>query len=280
MALDNIAQLIAAGFARGQVAKLNSGGYPMGLTGTLSAGSSVGLYDIQGVQNANVQIPQAEKTTVMGNNQVMAAFLWKPGDTPEWDMDCAVIDMDLAAAAENVKVRDLDKWSIHPIAAEDLVYDTMMLLLSTNAQSKDSGSDGLDLWYHVLIPRVQMAYLGPAGLTMRGENLARYHCIVSPTSLLPWGESMSLDNEGTTRAPILEWISEYKLSIDTIALEAATAQITLAYTPAMDAVTAGSGILGFSDGSPITLTSVDPGTKVVDFTGPGESTGVFLYEHL
>ena len=280
MPLDNIAQLIAAGFARGQTAKLNSGGYPMGLTGSLSAGAAVGLYDVQGVQTANVQIPQAEKTTVMGNNQVMAAFLWPPGDTPEWDMDCAVIDMDLAAAAENVKVRELDKWNIHPIAAQDLVYDTMLLLLSTNAQSKDAGSDGLDLWYNLLIPRVQMAYLGPAGLNMRGENLARYHCIVSPTSLFPWGVSMDLDTDGTTRAPILEWTSEYKITLDTIALEAATAEITLAYTPAMDTVTAGSGILGFSDGSPITLSSVTPGTKVCAFTAPGVSTGVFLYEHL
>jgi hypothetical protein len=279
--LDNIGQIIAAGFELGQTARLSSGGYPMGLTGSLSEGSSTGLYEVLGVRTANPQIPQAEKVTVSGNNRPLAAFLFPPGDTPEWDMDVAVLDMDLGAAAEAVKVRDLDKWSLHPIGAEDLVYQDMLLLLTSEAQSKDSGSDGLSLWYNLLVPRVKMAYLGVTGLNMRGENIARYHVIVSPSALYPWGEALSLANEGTGRAVMLEWTSENKITLDTIHLGAATAEITLARTPAMDTVDAGSGILLWVNGETEPLLTVTPSTKVATFAAQSQGDiGVVAYEYV
>ena len=279
--LDNIAQIIAAGFEMGQTAKLDSSGHPMGLAGSLAEGSSAGLYEVLGVRTANPQIPQAEKVTVSGNNRPLAAFLFPPGNTPEWDMDVAVADMDLAAAAEAVKVRDYDKWAIHPVGAEDLVYQDMMLLLTSEAQSKDAGSDGLTLWYNLLVPRVKLAYMGVTGLNMRGENIARFHAIVSPSALYPWGESLSIANEGTGRAVMLEWTTENKVSLDTIHLGAATTSIVLARTPAMSTVTAGSGILLWVNGTAEALLTVVPATKTATFAAQSAGDiGVVAYEYI
>jgi hypothetical protein len=281
MALDNIGQIISAGFEEGQLALLNSGGFPLGLAGTLSAGSSVGLYNVRGVRTANPSLPQPEKTTVMGNNRALGTFLWKPGDYPEFDMDVAVGDLDLTAASENVLVRDLDKWSLRVLGGDELTYQDIMLLLSTEAQSKATGSDGQSLWYHLLIPRAKMAYIGPQGLNMRGENIFRYHVITRSTDKYPWGEAFAADTEGVTGGVMLEWTSEHRLSMDTILLEAATAQITLSHTPAMDTVTAGSGILFYVDGTEVALTGVTPSTKVATFTadeGYAGKYGVCIYE--
>jgi len=281
MPLSNIAKIISGGFEEGQIAALN-GAYPMGLAGSLAQGSSAGLYNILGVQTANVQIPNFEKTTIMGNNRVMGAFLWKPGDTPEWDLDVAVSDQDLAAAVENTKARDLDKWTLHPLQADDATFQDMMLLLSTEAQSKDAGSDGESLWYNLLIPKVKMGYVGPQGVNQRGENNFRYHVVVRPTDTYPWGEALSLSNEGTTGAVMFEWTSEYRVTMDTIVVAAATASITLAYTPAMDDVAAGNGILMYVNGADYSasLTSVTPATKAVAFTATSQDDdiGVVIYE--
>ena len=281
MALDNIAQIISGGFEEGQVALLN-GNYPMGLTGALSAGSSAGLYNMLGVRTANINIPANEKTTVMGNNRPLGVFLWKPGDFPEFDIDVAVSDSDLAAAVEGVKARDLDKWTLHPVQGDDVVYQDAMLLFSTEAQSKDAGSDGDSLWYHLLVPKCKIAYVGPQGVNMRGENIFRYHVVVRSTDTYPWGEALSGANEGTTGAVMFEWTSEYRLSMDTIVLEAATAQITLSYTPGMTTITSGSGILMYVNGADYSanLLTVTPSTKVVTFTATSQADdiGVVMYE--
>jgi len=280
MALNNIAKLISAGFEEGQIALL-SGNYPMGLAGALSQGSSAGLYFMLGVQTANVQIPNYEKTTIMGNNRPMGTFLWKPGDLPEFDIDVAVADLDLAAAVEGVKARDLDKWTLHPMMGSDVVFKDCMLLLSTEAQSKDSGSDGDSLFYNLLIPKCKLGYVGPQGVNQRGENVFRFHVVVRTTDTYPWGEALSAAAEGTTGAVIVEWFSENKVTLDTIKVAAVTAQITLAYTPAMSTVTANSGILAYKNGAAYaSLLTVTPATKVVTFTATGAADDilVFLYE--
>jgi len=281
MALNNIAKLISAGFEEAQIALLN-GNYPMGLTGALTQGSSAGMYNMLGVQTANVQIPNYEKTTIMGNNRPMGTFLWKPGDLPEFDIDVAVSDADLSAAVEGVKARDLDKWTLHPMQGSDVVFKDCMLLLSTEAQSKESGSDGDSLWYNLLIPKCKLGYVGPQGVNQRGENVFRYHVVVRPIDTYPWGEALSTANEGTTGAVIIEWNSENKVSLDTIKVAAATAQITLAYTPAMTTVTANSGLIAYKNGASYSasLLTVTPATKVVTFTATAQDDDilVFLYE--
>ncbi|MBN1965484.1 MAG: hypothetical protein JW910_12615, partial [Anaerolineae bacterium] len=180
---------------------------------------------------------------------------------------------------EGVKARDLDKWTLRALGGDDLTYQDAMLLLSTEAQSMESGSDGDSLWYNLLIPRCKLAYLGPTGVNMRGENIFRFHVKVRPTDTYPWGETFSLTNDGVTRAPIFEWITENRVTMDTIALEAATAQITLSYTPAMDDPADGNGILFYVDGVDTAMLTVVPSTKVVTFSAPGApATGVVVYE--
>lgn len=278
MALDNIAQVLSGGFEEGQLA-LTSGAYPMGLAGSLSEGSSAGLYFVKGVRAANVQIPQPDVVTVMGNDRPLGAFLFPPGSLPSFDLDVAVVDLDLAAALEGVKVRDLDKWALHPVAATDVTYKDVMLLLSTQAQSKEAGSDGDSLWYHVLIPRARLAYLGLQGVNMRGENIARFRAMVRATDLYPWGEAIDEADEGSTSVPIFEWTSENKVSMDTIHLGDATTEITLSYTPAMSAVDAGNGILFYVNGTATALTGVTPGTKVATFAAQSQGDiGVVVYE--
>lgn len=280
MALNNITQILAAGFEEGQIGLLSAGGYPMGLTGALAEGASAGLYAVKGVRAANPTLPQPETTTIMGNNRALGVFQWKPGALPEFDLDLAVNDQDLAAAVEGVKARDLDKWTLHALGGDEVSYEDAMLLLSTHAQSQEQGSDGLSLWYHILIPVCQLSYVGPQGLNMRGENIFRFHVTVRPTSKFPWGEAFSVADDGVTRAVMFEWTSEHKLAMDTLVCAAATAQITLSYTPAMDTVTAGSGILFYVDGTETALTGVTPATKIATFTAPGTGgeVGVVIYE--
>lgn len=279
MAFENVKQILGAGFHRAQTALLDVNGYPAGLAGALSAGGDAGLYQMLGVRNSAINVPSPRRTVVRGDQRPLRTFFFPPDDAPSWDTEVAVSDWDVAAAFEDVKARDLAAWSLHPIGAKDLTYKSGCLLLSSHAASKDSGSDGLDGWYHLLIPSVKMAYLGPGELNDINELSFKFAVTVSPASKHMWGEPVSDTNEGTTEAVMFEMSTLGPISLHTVAGNDVITSVVLDYTPLSSAVDDGH-ILYFLNGVETALASITPGTKTATFAALAAGAyGVVAYEH-
>ena len=59
--MANAAQVIMGGFATGKLHRLDTAGYAMGITGTLSNGSDAGSYELRGVKTADLQVPEPDE---------------------------------------------------------------------------------------------------------------------------------------------------------------------------------------------------------------------------
>ena len=230
---DNVGKLISAGFDRAYVVLLDDSGYAMGLTGAIANGSDAGCYMIDGVKTANVSLPSAKRVNITGRNRILGAFLFPPGEEPSFDLEGAVADFDLAAAVENTKVRDLGKWSIHPIMAKELSYADVFLILEMDAQSKESGSDGLSVKYSLLM-KAQMTYLGPGSVNEQGAATFRFSVAVTHWGIYPWGESLTTAAEGATEAAMVEMTSDNWLLIHTFVGDNTATSFTVDETPAGD----------------------------------------------
>lgn len=281
MAFDNVAQVIAAGFRRGQLALINDDNYPMGLTGTLAAGEMVGLTHLGGVRTANLSIPEATRVVVTGDERAIGAFLFPPDQLPVFDIEVAIADFDIAAAFEGVKVHDLESWSIHAMQGREIDYKRGMIMLSTRAQSQASGSDGLTGWYHLLCPQVEIAYLGPGALNQRDERVFNFRVSVSPATMYPWGDAFTIPNEGVTEASILELTSANQLSMHTAEGDTVFTDIILDHTP-IDDDPAFTHHDVYRDGVTEVLTSITPATKtcVLGTNLDADEVAVVVYEHV
>ena len=280
MAWANVAQIIAAGFRRGQLALLGSNLAPQGLTGTLVAGTDIGLTTLVGVQTANINIPEYERVVITGDDRALGAFLFPSADLPMFDIEVGVADFDIAAAFEAVLVRDLEDWALHPIGGKEIDFNTGMLILSIIAQSQASGSDGLYGWYHLLMPSVQIGYLGPGQLANRDGRSFRFRVSVSPASVYPWIEALSLANEGVTEASIIEWTSENPISMTTARGDTVKTDVILDNTPVDDDPTETHHIV-YRDGVTEVADSITPATKTVVLSPnlDADEYAVVVYEH-
>ncbi len=230
---DNVASIISAGFDRAYIVLTDSGGYAAGLTGSLANGSDAGCVMIDGVKTANVNIPTATRVSIKGRNRVMGGFQFPAGEEPSFELEGAVSNMDINAAVEKVKVRQLGKWTLHPVMGKEVEYQDVFLLLEMDAQSKDAGSDGIGVKYCLLM-KAQMAYLGPGSVTYQGETSFRFSVTVTHWGVYPWGESLDIADEGVTSAAMIEIVSDNWLLLHSFVGDNTATSFAVDETPAGD----------------------------------------------
>lgn len=275
----NVDQIIAAGFEELLIGINDSDGYPIALTGTLAPGASAGLSRFVGVQTANVNIPQANRVPVRGNNRVSGVFIFDPGETPTFEIEVGTLDLNLGAAIEGGKVRDVGDFSVRPIFTDTKQFKSCTLWFLSHATSQEDASDGLAVVYGLMVPRATLNYLGPTSIADVSERSWRYEVVVNPTSKYPWGELLTLENDGCTRASLFETTSEYWPDIVVAYGDDALTSVTLPYEPAGDETT--NKTQAWIDGTTKALDSVDTATKLVSWTtalAAGEKMAL-LYEH-
>jgi hypothetical protein len=275
----NVTQLIAAGWEKALVSLLDGDGFPIGLSTALDEGSDVGASRVRGVKTANVQVPAAERVTITGDNRPQGAFLFPPGEYPNFDIEVSIADFDLAAALESQVVRDVGDMSMHPIQSDTVQYLHALLWLQSHATSKESGSDGLSCVYGLLMPRVKLAYLGPGAFNEREGRSFKFNVALNPTTRYPWGLALNLDDDGCLSAPMFETANEYWPMLHTFKGDNSKTFWTVDYTPAGDETT--NKVLGWNEGADQAFSDVDVATKTLTVAAPiaaGDRV-VALYEY-
>jgi len=267
--MANAAQTIQAGFRRGIVHLLDTSGYAMGITGSLSNGSDAGSYQVQGVKAGDFQLPEPDKTDITGDDRFLGAFVWPLSASPSGSIEMAVYDQDLFVALEGTTKRTLGGAELHVLGGEEASPQDVCMIFQSEAKSRTSGYVGLSKKFGLIIPKASVSVLGPSTLNERGEINARLSVTIQTADQYPWGEAFSLANEGVTNGVMIPFTSDYWVDLHAFVGDGTATTVTLDHTPAGDGTGTPARVKVWKNGTALTVTTdftVNTSTKVVTFT--------------
>ncbi|GAB4434142.1 MAG: hypothetical protein Kow00120_00300 [Anaerolineae bacterium] len=285
--MSNAAQLIAAGFAKARLHRLDTAGYAAGINGVLANGEDAGSYEIQGPRTADMSVPDPETTDIVGGNTLMGAFTWPLGQTPRGSFEGAVFDMDLNVALEGIKKRTLGGVELQVVGAKEADPKDVCLWFMSDAVSKTTGYKGLKRKFGLLAPKASARFLGAGQVTQRQELTARLALTIQGSDVYPWGEAISLANEGATEGLMILFAADYWVDLHAFVGDGTTDTVVLQYTPAGDHTATPARCTVYEDGTALTPTTdwqLNPATKTLTFQAgsiPAAGAKVAIwYEHL
>lgn len=250
--MANITQYNSAGLDSVYWAVNNSAGYPCGTAGTLANGADASMARLVGVQSLNLPMQAPREVNISGDDGSQGIYLFPPESLPNGDIVLGNMDLTLWAKAQNMKVYADGEYSGVVGQPDSPSFLNMTFIVNAQAKSAQSGSVG-NAGYRVKVyPKVQAVPIGDSGQTSAAGTSFTHRLIANVSDKLPWGQSFTEANHGTTRAAVYEFFSDYRVLLHTHVSDASDTGITLSFTPA--AATAGK-IQLWRNGTLLTITT-------------------------
>lgn len=277
---DNITQWFAGGFERVQWGVIDSSGYFIGTGTTLANGSDSGMGQLQSPNVANVPSSGARTIQPEGGDSI-AGRIALPGITEiRFQLGLSVQDLAFKAAAEGTKVYTLEEYDFGMFDPDSPTFQTMCLLFTRKAASSEQANPGSG-FEHLLLPSCQVVPQGP-GNFQTGENpaLYNYEVVVNRATKFPWGQALTLNDQGTLKAGGTDFWSENRVTLHAFKGDGTEDEIIVDYTPVSGTLNTKNFVHtdGVKETTDITIT---PATKLFDFTAAPSAgeTVVIFYEH-
>lgn len=272
------------GFAFCQAWKVGTDGLAYGTAGEGAAnGVTTHARLLKNPVSAQVPNPARVVTNLTGGNRWLGQVQFGVSDVGQFPLVLEDIDLDFFAMAggSTVDVTNNSRWSQASDNKNNVNLPQLGLMFSTIFQSRDDGSDGVNLWINYIIPRctvdvnfAQLAYQAEGQVT----------CQVAPTmsSKKPTGEPLTGMGVKDGKAVMYVVVSPKPLALTTaIGAGTPSATYTLGFKPTDSGVTLGNTANHqVIDGTPEAADAVSTTTAVVtkgDAGATGDKT-VMLYE--
>lgn len=278
----NVEQFNSAGIERVYWAVNSPAGYPYGITGSIANGSDASMARIIGTQSFNLPLQPPRQVSIPGDDSVQAIYFFSAETLPNGDMVLGNIDLNLWAKSQGINVYadgDFDTVVGQP---DSPTFNQLTLMTVSQAKSAMSGSVGNAGWYINIFPRVQLVPIGNQGLSNAAGTSFTHQMIANVTDKLPWGQSFTVANHGTTRAAMYQFYSENRVCMHTHISDAADLTFTLSYLPA---AASGNKVKLWRNGTALAYTTdytVNASTGVVTLVSAGTAADVVVarYEHV
>lgn len=280
MALDNIEKFFAGGFERAQVGVIDSNGYFIGSASTLANGADSGMLNLENPNTATIPSTGVRLIQPEGGDTI-AGRIALPGIAAlQFTLGLAVQNLALEALAQGTKVYALEEYDFGVFDPETPTFATLCMLLSRKAGSAVNASPGVG-YENLLLPSVQIVPQGP-GQFQTGENAAlyNYEVTVNRASKYPWGQALTLNDQGALKAGGFPFWSENRVSMHAFRGDGTEDEIIVDYTPVSGTLNTKNFVHvdGVKETTDITIT---PATRLFDYGTPPSAgeTVVIFYEH-
>lgn len=229
--MADVLSFIAAGLDSIQWAYRHSGGWSAGAANLLASdtGESSSMARLLGANAAPFQQNQPNIVNIPGDNTSLGQFMFKPTDRPTFQLTVSVNDFTFKGAISNLATVDEGDWKWSPNPPAGTVLNPMILLLSRNNQSQDSGSVGDEGWEHLLLFNTQLTYLG-SGYNTQGAAVYLFQVIVNDSDTLHDGRTIQ-SVFGTQKMDSFEWSSANRVTMVTFVGDGTADDVVLTQKP-------------------------------------------------
>lgn len=275
--LTNISQWVSGGAKKFQFAT-SSSGRPYD-DSSLTAGNSAGMTDVEGFSVASVSFPEPRILNIEGDDSVRASIIF-PGNTlPSLTLGFRDLALSFLNSIQGTSTDDAQ--SIYDFGIIDpgtLSFPDLFLMMTRRAVSTEAGSEG-NGYETVVFPLCTGTFTG-GGDFSTGDNAGQYgfQLTVNRVSQLPWGETLTTANHGTTEASGFIFWSEQIPTFDVFIQNNSDTSFTLSKTLASN-----SQAIAFDGASGASAATLAVTISTNDLTFTAQTSGnitTALYERV
>lgn len=266
-----------AGVAGIQVAIVNTNGYPMGITGSITPGTGAAFKYMKFAKRFGGTAPAPTRVTAIGdNNRNRHEYLYPANQVGEIAFMFHALDLDAYAGFTGLqKYTDGNGNAVLLQSNAPANAAQACVVCNIDAQDADSGSFGIRKWANEIFPLVTVAPL----LAQLQEVAAaewQYTGIPTQSDKFPWGVQLNATTHGATRSAGSIITSDYPLVLETLVATTSQTTYALTYTPATPGSTY---FLAWKNGVLQTSGQATNSGKAVTMTTPSyNDIYVFRYE--
>lgn len=184
---------------------LDSAGYLMGTTGSISNGSDTGMGRLNGVNSVGLTIPESRTVVIPGDNGSKGGILIPAEGVPEGEIVTSVADLTFQSQAQTLTTRTLGDTVTQMLGTQCPTYKSICLIVNSPALDQTSGNIGAPGYHTYVFWKLQVQ---PRSGTIENGNAASFsHKTVSThASQAFWGEAFPSGSTGwgTTTGLILD----------------------------------------------------------------------------
>jgi hypothetical protein len=279
--LLNLSRWISGGFAEAAYA-ISSSGRPYDASTAVEATTGADVYGmtvLKGAKTANIQIPQAEILQIPGDDGVRGVIQFPGNALPTFDMVFSDLTMSFANAMQGTITDDVQSvYDFLLLDPENRSFPDIFLQLTRRAVATEPGSTG-NGYETVLFLQSTVSFAGPSGFST-GANAGEYtfNVAVNRTSILPWGEPLTIGAHGSSAASGFIFWSEQVPTFDVAIKDGVVTDWTLSKTLASNAQAITFKTVSGTTSSD--TATVDAGNNQVDSVAAGASGNILtiMYE--
>lgn len=227
--LTNISQWLSGGARKFQYS-VSSSGRPYD-AGSLTAGNNSGMTDVEGFSVAAVSFPEPRILNIEGDDTVRGSIIF-PGNTlPSITLTFADFTMAFLDAIQGTTADDAQSvYDFGILDPNNLSFPDLFVMFTRRSPSTEAGSEGTG-YESLVFPLCTGAFTGTGDFNT-GDNAGEYgfQLTINRVSQLPWGETLTTANHGTTEASGFIFWSEQIPTFDVFIQNNSATSFTLTKT--------------------------------------------------
>lgn len=256
---------------------VNASGYPMGVTGSLTAGTGSPLQVLKMSKRIGGQAAAPVRYTAVGdNNRNRLEFIASAAQLAENSFLFHVLDMDWYAGSAGLKKFTDGNGNAVLMQTNQAAAAAQCCIVATmDAEVADSGSFGQKKYVNEIYSLVTIT---PLLAQLQEVSAAEwgYTGVPSMADKFPWGTSFNATTHGATKAVGEILTSDYPIVLETLVATTSQTTYALTYTPATPTTTY---FLAWKNGTLLTTSGATVSGKTVTMTTPAyNDVYVFRYE--
>lgn len=268
-------KVAGAGARQSKYWLLDEDGYP---SGDQSGANGYDGVRLNFLKSAALTIPDVQPIVHTGDDRAFAQDFLPPTALPTGTLTTGGSNLESDTELTNTLVEDLGDIAIQGMATDQQGNEVdVCLFLTRQALDTDPASPtkGLRRWLTYVMPKTRII---PKGGSME-ENSAdpnSYNVIPTNSNKKPWGVAFTTEDNGFTESPLLRMISPNPPTMERWNGNGTIDEFNLTNTPISVAKTH-----FFSNGTPVTVASVDAGAKTATLQSAPANNAVVIavYEH-
>lgn len=278
MPLVNVNEWLAGGFERAQLGVIDSSGYFVGKTTTTTTLTGDGMIQLQDPKTANIPRRGTRRLAIEAGDKLAGTIQFPSIEEGAFTLEIARMNQSVAALTMGNKVYAEEEWDMNSFDPADITYQSVCLLFSRKALSKEAGQVGTG-WEHLLLYNCTMNYNGPGEFrTGTNEATYSYDVVFNRSTKTPWGRTLSTANDGTTEDSGKQFFTQGKFTLHSFLGDNSDTTAVLEYVPV--SATLNTQFMVYEDGVKATTGITISSSTVTWGAAPGAAErDVILYEH-
>lgn len=274
--MANIEQWISADLTAVHIAYRGVGGYMAGAAKLLTSdtGESSGMHLLDGATDIPIAVSGAQYVNIPGNGGIIARLPRKSTDVPTFVVTVSPRDIAAENMCQDRSKYAVGEWDKVGIGGAKRLSD-MILLAHRGGASWEPSSRNSPGYENLLIPSLYLDPAGDQGFANQREGASRFNGTTNGVTKLPTGVSV-LTAFGDPVVEAVSWFSDYPTMFEVFVGDGTIDDIPLTYAPIS---TAKTKAFLFSDGSTLTVSSVNTSSKLATLSAAPASGAIVVVEY-